>query len=253
MNREQETEDYYREVMDSIASDPQYIATCHTSGRFLLHDAALDGQEELVRILLQRNVDVNQEDGVRRTALHQAARSGWPNIVTLLLQHGAETERRDIHGMTPLLCATTSSSDQREQVVAALRTKAKLDLNTMIILGDRRKACDVIKASPSEVTQAPFPNDLLDEAIRWEDLDLIRVLLDHGADVNATARWSRLPPLLAACHRKAVDGEIVSVLLERGADPNGKNLLDGRYAIDLAKENQRSDLVSLLRRFGAVE
>jgi ankyrin repeat protein len=56
-----------------------------------LYAASKEGHEEIVRLLLTRNADVNK-GGYDRTALDAASFGGHENIVRLLLANGAEIE-----------------------------------------------------------------------------------------------------------------------------------------------------------------
>jgi arylformamidase len=93
---------------------------------------------------------------------------------------------------------------------------------------------------------------LLFAAIESGDLDLLRRLLDEGADPNAFVLFkeddpkSRLPALYHAAvapHERAA--EMVALLLERGAEPN-----DGE-SIYHAAELDRRDVLEVLVRGGA--
>src|SRR5579864_9381176 len=71
-----------------------------------LADAAMKGNKEAVRSLLQRKANVNapQVDGT--TALHWAVRSDDLETVDLLIRAGANVSAKNDEGATPLLLAT---------------------------------------------------------------------------------------------------------------------------------------------------
>ncbi|XP_042225932.1 ankyrin-3-like isoform X2 [Homarus americanus] len=82
--------------VDGVETEP--------GGRTPLHQAAITGNLQLVRLLCDHRADLhltsNQDEG--RTALHLAARAGHRNIVELLLARGAQVNVLDDHGRTPL-------------------------------------------------------------------------------------------------------------------------------------------------------
>jgi ankyrin repeat protein len=76
-------------------------------------------------------------------------------------------------------------------------------------------------------------------------LEIARVLIEHGADVNARAA-SDFTPL----HESAASGktDFAQLLLEHGADPNAK-ASDGKTPLDYAREHNREEMVELLTRY----
>jgi ankyrin repeat protein len=65
-------------------------------------------------------------------------------------------------------------------------------------------------------------------AFRHGDVEIISLLIDHGADVDAKTEWGHFPLYCAGGHGHA---EAVRLLLARGTDPNtrfpdGLTLLD---------------------------
>jgi ankyrin repeat protein len=76
-----------------------------------------------------------------------------------------------------------------------------------------------------------------------------RMLVDAGADVSAVARNEmKVQPLHAAAAAKEID--IVRMLLERGADPNARQQV-GYTALMECARGGRDDMVSLLLAHGA--
>jgi ankyrin repeat protein len=53
-----------------------------------LHNAAIDGQKEVVELLLANKADVNAKDNQGRTPLDLSVAIGHKNVTDLLRQHG---------------------------------------------------------------------------------------------------------------------------------------------------------------------
>ena len=66
-----------------------------------------------------------------------------------------------------------------------------------------------------------YPTILL-IAIKKREIDLIKVLIQHGADVNAVTTGSNVSPLLRAAGQGDLD--IVKLLIQNGADVNSKGI-----------------------------
>jgi uncharacterized protein len=69
----------------------------------LLFKAVFAGQEEVVRELLKKEVDVNERSVYGWTAILAASAQGYPRIVRLLLDAGANPDIGNVHGITPLM------------------------------------------------------------------------------------------------------------------------------------------------------
>jgi ankyrin repeat protein len=78
-----------REILDA---DPSRIHEARPNGRLALRAAAERGEDDIVRLLLERGADPAWPDwdASRGAALHEAARQGNEPIVRLLLDHGAD-------------------------------------------------------------------------------------------------------------------------------------------------------------------
>ena len=97
------------------------------SGRTLLHLACDRGMEAIVKLLLERNVEVDARDIRGRTPLSVASQEGFVNIVQLLLSRSAKPNLKGEIGETPILMAMASvippgpqSINSRKEVVKIL-------------------------------------------------------------------------------------------------------------------------------------
>jgi ankyrin repeat protein len=62
---------------------------------------------EVVRLLIERGMDVTTKDENLSTPLHLASSSGVPEIVRLLIESGADVTDKDGSGRTPLHLASS--------------------------------------------------------------------------------------------------------------------------------------------------
>lgn len=74
-------------------------------------------------------------------------------------------------------------------------------------------------------------------------VEIIAVLVRHGADINKVLHWGN-----TAIHNAAISNpnpEIITALIENGADINARNIA-GETALDIAKRKERKDFEEIL-------
>jgi uncharacterized protein len=147
-----------------------------------------------------------------------------------------------------LLAAYYGHADLAEVFV---RQGAKLDVFEASAVGNLERVRELAKENAGQVNAfAPdgfFPLGL---AAFFGHTRVVEFLLAHGADVAAVARNSqRVTALHGAVARR--DAEIVKMLLERGADPNAKQER-GFVPLHDAAANGNLAMVQLLVTHGAL-
>eukprot|EP01121_Diplochlamys_sp_Union-15-3_P018624 TRINITY_DN6824_c0_g1_i1.p1 TRINITY_DN6824_c0_g1~~TRINITY_DN6824_c0_g1_i1.p1 ORF type:complete len:566 (-),score=113.31 TRINITY_DN6824_c0_g1_i1:24-1721(-) len=154
----------------------------HSSGMTVLHAAAMKSSE-LVNILLDAGYkginDIN-ESGL--SVLHFAAATGSPTSVEALIKGGGDVNLKDPLVRTPLHISTASTAQ------------------VLISNGADVNAVDKNKKSP------------LHTAVFNEDLDLVKVLLNAGADRSLRQNRNNWTPLQVAVSKKNIP--VIKILLE---------------------------------------
>lgn len=93
-------------------------------------------------------------------------------------------------------------------------------------------------------SKASFGNSPLQAAAAMGQSEIVRLLLDNGANPNFVQQPGLLTPLHIAASRK--DIEIVRLLVERGASIESVSA-DGRKPADIADERQNHEIARYLR------
>jgi uncharacterized protein len=152
-----------------------------------LVEAARNQDRDAITALLREHVDVNSPQGDGATALHWAAY--WDDLLAadLLIGAGANVNAINELGVTPLALAPS----------AAVVTR-------LLVAG----------ANPNIVT-ATGESPLM-AAARAGSVDIVKALLEHGADVNAAEKVRGQTALMWAVSQRHPD--VVRILLEHGAD-----------------------------------
>lgn len=191
--------------------------------RALLHAAAF-GDTAGVTSLLESGASPNSrsKDKRGRTALILASQGGHVAVVRTLLAEGARLEDRDKNGNTALNWAAMRGQLESARVLL----DAGADVNTinnglvspvLYGVGTRNKA-------------------------------MIRLLAEHGADLDAETRDNQMTPLLLAIEHR--NREISQLLVEAGADVNKQNS-DGISPLMAAADKADPDIARMLLAAGA--
>ncbi|MFS4466272.1 ankyrin repeat domain-containing protein [Maribacter sp. 2210JD10-5] len=98
-------------------------------------------------------------------------------------------------------------------------------------------------ADPNMAATNPSKVNALHSAVAKENYELCKMLLNNGADVNAT-QMQNVTALHSAVHRGNL--ELVKLLIENGA--SAQLLMDnGDTALDIAKREKHQDILDFLR------
>jgi ankyrin repeat protein len=219
------------------------------TGKTNLMLAARAGNPGAVKALLDAGADVNAKEGLRgTTALMWAAAQGRPEAVKLLVERGADLRARSNPAPPGRGARLGKSGDPRKAVAAQGAARAAgqaLDLDALgAIAGGSRGLARAVEAAPTAPTARPEPSEpapattgeltALVYAVRANDGESVRSLLDGGADVNEVTGYGWSPLLVATQNRHYKLGVY---LLDRGADPNLANK-GGWTPLYLATDNR---------------
>ncbi len=104
----------------------------------------------------------------------------------------------------------------------------------------------IVKAMLARVNEPLGP--LLDEALRRHQAEMVEVILKAGADVNARGKEG-----FTALHDAALSGNVgaVQILLDHGADINATDRDSGATPLYMAATMGREEVVNLLLEKGA--
>jgi uncharacterized protein len=159
-------------------------------------DAAMKGNKDAVRALLQRKADVTipQIDGA--TALHWAVRGDDLEMADMLIRAGADVSAATREGVTPLQLAAMN--------------------------GNAAMLIELIKAGANpNAPLTSFGDTALMMAARTGKTDAVAALLETGAEVNAKETWGGTTALMWAVSER--HPAAVKVLLDHGADVQARS------------------------------
>jgi ankyrin repeat protein len=188
------------------------------------------------------------------TALHKAAEGGHLDAITTLLDAGANPDAVRSDGLRPINCALRRQRQNPLQagvVAGALLARgAQYNIYLAAVLGDYQYVRQTLTRDPSlsnfEDTSHSRP---ISAAAQRNEIQMVKLLLDHGADPSLPEAGSPLGQALwTAVYQRQT--EMARLLLEHGANPNtapessGSALLHARHDPELRR---------LLLQYGAEE
>jgi ankyrin repeat protein len=184
-------------------------------------------------------------------------------MVSWLLLKGANVRKRDIQGWTALDRAAISADprNHRARLFPAIAGRllergAELTICGAVALGDAPRVRDLVSADPSVLGRIGRDGGLLTLAVNHGQIEIARLLLDMGADVDEritlgeleepTLSWG-MPLWFAAL---ANHYDLARLLLDRGADPNA-NVYASGWPLRNAWGHQDDAVKKLLLERGA--
>ncbi len=168
----------------------------------------------VVKQLLARGFDPNSVDPKGQYGLILAIQSGSLQVVAALVDHpSTNIEVRTAQDESPLM-------------LAALRGNLAL--------------CEKLIARDADVNKPGWAP--LHYAATGAHLEVMQLLLDHSAYIDAESPNGSTPLMMAAMYGNA---KAVDLLLQAGADPRLKNSL-GLSALDFASKAGRQDSAALI-------
>lgn len=243
------------------------------------------GHVDVVKILIQKKVDLNMSGHDGKTALHYTCegderrdekKEDLLEILKLLIKNGANMEAMNNMGCTPLFSAC--EVDDVDMVKLLVQSSCKVNVQSMNGDSPMKVACrnakfwtywhsremsvnsaqsdpnyfppvqitKILLHASADITEAT----LLPTAVQFGDLTLVKELIDLGMDINMLDD-NMCTPLGSACSCVNVKTEVVKLLLDHGADVNRGGGWKKQKPIIFAYVHNSVNKIKLLLSFGA--
>ena len=183
----------------------------------------VSNHKAIIQLLFDQALDINVRDDLGMTPLLQAiSRKVEPAVVRFLIHRGADIHAKDPFGDTTLTCAMKHG---KQEATALLLIAEGVDLFATSDSGN------VAAQSASKYKMHNLKNVILSKTVAGcdqrgntslhamamqGDFEGVKLLLEQGADVNATNNQHFTPLHYAVCHYY---DECCRILLQRGANP----------------------------------
>ena len=189
------------------------------------------GNEKFLRVIIDNGADVNMRDSEGRTVLMYSVMTGG-GALRLLLESGADPNIPDDSGRTPLMIASIAEEPDFDIINMLLEFGAKIDAQDKKGLTALMWASAGVDMQPNILLQALIRTGAvrakggdswcafssLYAAVKHEaQIEVVRMLVRNGADVNITDRRGMNALMYAMMNN---DDETADILTEAGAQIN---------------------------------
>ncbi|ODM94644.1 Ankyrin repeat and protein kinase domain-containing protein 1 [Orchesella cincta] len=195
-------------------------------GRTSLHVAIEMGYDAICQLLLQNRADPNAADNMLISPLHLAAKRGSSSQVSSLITFGADVNRKDRSGKSPLHCACTFPAANPE--VVQLLVDSGAAVNDLDLSGYSPLLCALLNSK----------------------YDIVRILINHGANVDVMAGHGNTPLHITILSNHPTKWDFLDLLLKKECNMHQCNGL-GQSPIHLACLKQDIDSLRILISAGA--
>lgn len=218
-----------------------------------LHEAAKEKALKSAQLLVEVGADIDVEDSDGKRPLDYALDWGAPDVVAFLVEKGASLSDLDARNVI----GTTTNDAFKAMIQKGLDIEASTDEYFFYAcLKNQLEKAKLLLAYNPDVNYLYRCSRGYDETplTASKDINLVRLLLDQGADINKVACKEKKTPLFIAVYYKYED--LALFLLERGANPNLKTA-DGRIPLHAAvgnyclKEKESVALIEALVQAGS--
>lgn len=213
-------------------------------GKTALFYFAANGNKEMLVALMDKGANVNVVDSTGDSPLHLAALSGKVSAFLLILSKMSPENEKD--PMTPFLLAAYMGN--KKQVTEFLATGE--EANTVNAFGEtplfwavRGGHAPVAEVLVANGGDAKSMGGHIYFLMRNKKYDLVKQLILGGADVNNAGAYN-YTPLMEAVNGNQV--ELIQLMLDKGANPNARDV-EGYTALMFAtKKGAEKSLAVLL-------
>ncbi len=185
--------------------------------------------KEITQLLLAHGAEVNAANAYLETPLHFAARYGFTGTAALLLEKGASPDMINDREQTPLDLADGAGGKNLVRLLLSMHTAARQ--------GNMAAVTELVKTYPQLINSRDLDHKTpLHHAAENNHLQIARLLITNGAEVNVRSKYKRIQLLY---------GVVAKILVPRLG--HVKRIKDQKTPLDFAVQNGHSQMAHLLK------
>jgi ankyrin repeat protein len=203
-------------------SNGENIINIDDFGYSILLYAARYNYENIVELIINSGIDINYKNKHQNSALIYATKYNNINIVKLLLLNGANVNDKDKTGTTPLMYASINGNLE----IMHILLKYEANVNDIDTYGCTSLMHAIFDGDQIVIEFLNTKN--VDIHKPFDRKDIIKVLLDNGADINIKDIFGKTLLMHSIVRNNC---ELMSLLIENNADiyttdTKGTNILE---------------------------
>ncbi|WCR53682.1 MAG: Protein PhlB [Wolbachia endosymbiont of Ctenocephalides orientis wCori] len=247
---------YLKEFLGSKEdADLKHVLNHKVYGKTVLHSVA-DHYPEVVQMLLEKGADPNIQDNEGKTSLHYATEFNCPENMKVLLKFGANPNEKDEIGNTPLHCTNVTENIKILLDANANPNIPAKDGETPLHTAVRYDYRANVKLLLDEKVDSNIPNNQGDvpfrSAIQAERHNIVKLFLDYDeVDINFIHKTTKEPLIFDAVKAQQDNGEIAESMIKDSRIKLGIKNEEGMNVLHEAAFCGRNEIVSLLLERGA--
>ncbi len=269
----------FNAVAETLIANQAEIDARSNGGETPLHLAAAVGHVAIAESLLNRRADANALTKNEQTPLFNAAAAGHSAMIKVLLAAKAKVDVVDNNGRTALSYA--AEKGHLDAVQALLAAKANPNLGQMdlplasaVKAGHLEVAETLLRGGANANLAAKFSREVrapdtpflrglpekngifgpylpLQIAVGDRNVSMVKLLLKYKANANALDPWAQPPKSLLFYALQPRDVDLLTALLEAGANPNVVDGEGGYSPLMRVTEPPFKEIAALLVGAGA--
>lgn len=233
----------------------------------LLIGAAVNKNPDIIKYLISKGLDINARDNTSCTPLLVAATNSNLEVFYTLVQMGADIKAVD-HDNNNVLLMASAYNENYQIIPLLLQMGFSLDYRNdlgenALIAATKNRNPEIFQVlmlnsgaySNKEIAKKYlnsadiYGNTLLMHAIKNNNVEIIKYLIDKGADVNEKDRYNKTVLIHAVSN--ITDLNIIELLINAGANVNAEDICGFDVINYAAMKNTNPEIIKLLMNKGS--